>query len=1121
MDKEKLLEISLDKNLLEKEIQETKGYVLFLMESEKIFPKIDYLVEKINPYSIDFILNNYSLDDEQKKQFRKLLNKDDPRIKINLSEQEIVQYLKNNIELPKDTILSAEILNQYFYEIGNQWNLGSENNIEKILINSIKNITLNNFLHLNKDFLKKNLFLFEENSDFFADEEYRKLFKEVYLSSKSSFDPELLKNFKPTIEDRPFLEILLNKNLKKHGFRNSISFSYEECCSKIPGFDKVFSKMEYFEKYKKDSLKIFNEQEIEEHKEKIQEILFNNCEYDSYAFLDQVVRIDAWDYQIDKIIDKNLIKRIIDQYLNKNKKEYFYLRSIYSDIKENREKENILKTNIIDLLITYPEYQQKIEGLSFREFSYDLLSFNFNNQYIEEKKINLLTKYVNIFLAGQLKNEALSNNSREVIAYFNKYQLENIKQYAKTNCSVNLLWLILNYNKQIDKEYDKFKYTDSEHNKEIILLIKKIANNLNNQESKFLLKLFNFENKENYQDLKQDKFIINKKNNFLDYKNNNFKNLSSDLIYLILHFDKKSENYILENKIQLDDNIILSFLHDGKNLEFLKKYIETNQEKIIKNEGLVNKIRQHKNGGQVFLIRDEQEEENYNKLINYIKNDKKKKKNNKEHENKNFYRLVEQFNAKISYSFYEEKVKKLVKEKNYNELMIILEKNKNLAKYFYNYVNKLNSQQFLHEWKKDIFKQLVINSVDYDGKTEINLNNIEKNSHLLIAETILKDINKTIKYNDDRENNPAKVVALFNDKAFVKEFAIKNFPLTALYSYSYRFNETKYSNKDFIDEPYSNQEIIDLINNVEKTKTIFDSTHVNGHIHDFFAGNFNKREKEYQQLVQWAEKNNLKLYLILFHRQILSSFIERDNNAGLDEQVNKYILKFNIDTICKAMGEVLKEIDKNANNSSQYRKNEAIATINSFIYNTYYDKSDQNYQIKYFSSFNQDQSEKILFFLIKEAPLLLYSYHVIGNIIDTSEYIKNNFYKIYDLYSSEENIVDCLLTPNNNFRNNHYRVDGRYADYLNNIFEGMVNYLVENDKRKEIIRMAFLIKQYKFLNEKSYSYDEINKLTKNNDDIFRLISENNKIVEKLDLYLLKNSIEQEIIIPPKSKKNKI
>lgn len=1071
---EDLINISKNKEELRLEIENSNGHILQQMKKENIFPEINFLLDNPSEKSL-FFIKEYSLNKEQKEKisFFYVGNDKVATSTIALTEDEIKNYLKNEMVLPENTILSKFIIDEYEKEIKTQFNLDGYN-IETILKNSVDKLSTKDFLNINENFLSENVYLFNSKYKLMIDNEVKDKFIEIYFKNND------LKN----IEIRDFRRYNFETDKDKEVLIKIISNSidiYEPDYLNLTGANKLVNIFDYYDNFS-GILRSFSSNEIKNNLDKIQNKLINRNTYNMLS-----------NYADD--LSKDLIKLIFteDVFLKKRNNDNYFRNRIVSNTDTQESRYNVLYIKQV-MLKSINNNSSLLQTISFDEVL-DLF------KDIEQQK-SFVSEELNVLdIKDELLNKVIvanSNTDNIIKLKSNKYNPFGIYKYIKDeDININILYILF-------REYNNIYQRD-------LLEIKKVIDQkikgLDKKYVEMLAEHYNYQLPLSY--LINKNKSSNKDNNFLNYEGIEIDNLNVDLLYSLLEINKDFRDYILNNNIVLENIEPILFSNGGKLKNFTEQYIKNNESRIkenidyikilISDNNYINTIdltsfyNQYKQEDMyeklLYLIEQKDlinTNSNYNdeyKLSNLEKENLKKAIDKKElslflNSNKNldiksYYILDECKNImneisnlitnedkeKIMLKLFKENNFKLIYELNYNVHWSLDNFKKNIKKVSIEKLNNFCDNKY--------FNEILMNFVS-TSKKEIQFSYKNKSESYQLCEALSKINKNTLEVDKNHEKNEIKFLRFLDitKDEFDKSYLIKNYPQQVIYNYE--LNDFK----------YTNEEIIEVYKNVEKNSDIFIGTDVNSRFQDFIRNQYseysssnNDKQQEYKdkylKMLLLTKDNYPKLYTSLISYDVFRELgRNKDNNETIDVSAMKfYIENFDFDKVLNGISEHLFKIKSNEKlfENNHYKPDRVISSV---LWNSYY-RSYVDSSI--YSIMPDETSRKIISYFIDNMSIMIYGYDTIGKLNISNEIMDN-----FESYKDIDNIIDKLLLPDMKITPEGFALSGRYEKYVENITEGMINYYITEKKVDELNYINFLIEQEKYNSELHYTYRKTN-----------------------------------------------
>ena len=1106
---EKLNQIALEKDRLLHTIEETGGYILYLMEQFKIKPPVDFFFNdnSVPIYAVSFISNNYpDLTLEQKRvltqyqNYNENYNYEEGKYEVEESSTEkeshdIEYYLQNKLSPPKNAVITFELINHYHKEISQI--LDNDGFVmERILKPTMKDFTLEQFFALDKDFVKSHPYFFNWYPKYFANNEFKHYFKESILESDNRLNFHHFENYLFEQEDRELLFSLI---------KGKYSVNYDDI-AKLHGASQLISKKEFFETINPKSITYFSDEETLENKELIQKIWKKGFDKKyRHDYFSELISTDSSIEQFRIIVNQDYFDELVNQ------ENHVNFNSVYKEDYETKKKIAYIKNLSINYLLANPKQYKKF---SISGILHDL----FENFYQEEVQ-NKAQEFYKIVIPEMLKEHGFLNMTGRHNSTINDKSIAFIKDLVKAHPSINLLYVLLD-------THDEFVKADDFRKKALIKEVKSLIDELiplvHAEDAKVLVKAFKYKKSITtlYNNtVARDSF----ETNFLNHGYN--LGMEWQLKHLVFQIDKTMFTHILKHNVVLSDEdystILKNSEEDKDSFSFIKKYTEKNKTSILDKEELVRKILSHSRAQEIIEIDNSQEEkdaysnyiQNYDK-IRQLKKLKSQLNSQNDAEKDIIYKkesVIEKENTelekKISLAFVEEKTQELIKNHDFQSLKALSKIRLFNIDSFNDYVYQLPFDKVNQFVENEAFMSLIVSQSNYNGETKFSFGQYSEKETYQLA---LKVLNY-FKNEHQKDRDLEKIIPLFQraNQSFFKEFFIENLPNNIFYSYKIKSVLGKAS--------LTNDEILKAYINAEKTN-FFSDMDVNAHFSHTLRDFFENNKEQYLDMLEKVKNTYPKFYLLLTHHDISSKFYEWGDGVGRDEAFMKfYVEHFDMNAIKNGIGVILDEI-KNCNHEF-YNAKLASHPITQAIYSTYYDKDNSLGQTEYFSLFTQEQTHNLLHFIWHKAPLFILDRYHIGNINNIADYIVENF-KEFD----SDQMPLAFLYPDFNVKSDSFNLKGVHSRAgILTIFNGMMDYYMKSNQPEKIDLMIYLVERAKyFTNKINYGNQPENLHLGSWDSIIEIIHEDDATMDKIKNYKLKsmldNTIDSQEVKPKKSKK---
>ena len=1116
-----------NKDELSKEIKQSKGYILHVMNKNKIYPSLEFLMEDINAYSLLSVIKHYNLSRDQIKEVRTYFSYDaDNEItKDVLSRNEVIAYLEDGQTLPENTFLELNLIKKNYKAISTQYEK-DEYNTKKIMSRSLKGISSEEFLTLDENFLKENIYIFNINPNLFKNKEYQDKYKELILkiAEEREYYPALksFKNYIFTKNDKPFLEELLT-NEKKDSYRMN---SYKNFLD-YKGIIELISKQEYFKKYNSYDVRDFTDGEIKDNLEMIQKEFLKNIKKKSYEPLKDLAAFELSPTQQKLIVNNHFMEMLF------NKLPEIHISYVDRDNQEIKDKFEQLQLTLLNYVVNNqtPEILSKV---SLKDIAKSINEFSSNHMLIHRPGFseNATQFYTEVF-PNLLKTSSF-NVVYAASEFITKYTINVIEEIANEKPSINFLIFLLDYQNDPKKGYNSERVrVDKIIDKMLPILNRKLVTDLAHH--------FNYKISTGV--ILADNPLGNYEENLFNYKFTKLEDMSDLSITLLLNISQEFRQYIINEKKQLDSKFITAFINDSEkkeSMEFLVKYLEVNKDSAMQDEDLFRSIVTHPLGKQMMTFESQNyEEKDYQAFLLKVKElneleEKEKPTGEKYYETPEYkvyeakHRVINEQIKKLkgglTFDFLSEKIKQHLKENNFREYCIlkdnylISDENKTI---FIKHVARSGFNKVLKNIENPCYIKMLESSVDYNGLTKLRFKKFTERENHILAKLL-----------SNQFEDKVKPLIFFRPevRGFLNEFIVKNMPLEMFYSYKLRPHIDKENSfrmgSSLINNAYTNEQLIEGFNKANKIG-FFSVKEPNANYADIFQENFKGREEQFKELLSVSKETNYKLYAILTNSSISKNFYNRSTVEMTQDEFQTNYLKnnYDIDNVLKGFKIIIDEINQAKDlNSDNFNSKIAFSSIQSFIHTTYHEKTKNYNNTEYYSPLESKEKIKIIDFLFKETPYFMMEQHRVGDIF-VPTYIAENFEK----YIDNNSVINDVLLPPDHMKGQYLSLNtrgksNRYNDYVDEITVGMVDCFIKQENLDSLEYISYLIEKDDFNNQLSYDFQYKNG-GYNNNEILNFVATNPEIIEKLKISKAKFSLETLLAEKPghkvQTKRNKI
>lgn len=1070
--KENLQTIILDKPLFNNYITDTKGYIFYFLKKHDIYPDLNILLDnsEINIYSLDFIINNYSLSEKEVNLLRPYFDSyaDNIISQSPFSEDDFLDYLKNNKRLPLTSTVSANFINKYITDF-----ITYINNNPDYILDDLNEIFYNNFTkfspqelislpsEIKSKFFKK---VYSVNYSHFDNNNFKKDFLNTYIENQDTFkEPitSIFNNYKLNKNERDTLLFLLNKDKENNHIQNYNVYAYA-----IEGFKELITPYEFLTTINATSFESLTLIEAQKYKSEIQKILLKHSEKNSdFTFL-SYTGLKMKDEVFRELLDLDFFNKFLSLYPQNQVEKFTHhdmdrKHHIYSLIFKH------INSGSLDMY-QYFNLPKILKGMSFD--NYDI-----NNETLSY----IIGHYIKTENFVKINGKLLET----IYPFMANKELSEILEIFNNSISVNLLYSAYNfYSSEMIENYDI-------EIEKVEQLIEKISKQLHPED---VLPLEYLLNQPLKTDINNDK---NKNYNFLmeDKEFNFFHSVSR-----IIARDDIRDN-ILKNEIILNDEILTILINEISNnsiYDFLTIYTEKHRDLLLKNDEFIRLVMNHTVLQEIFPLQNNEntQENNYKKLKESFYSS-----------NKNYKEIAKTLSPDYLLTFSEI----FLKEDNIYEYTQLIEMSliigsNNLETYRENlieYLNSLTYEKTLKFIEQENFLHIYHNFFSLNrARNENYIFNPEFSNEQNIS------IFKTLEQHNNKLSNKDKISEyefLFyfskpNYQYLFKNIISQNNPSDIIYNPVYTFTKSIYL-RDIIIPNYSAEEFYNLFLNIENSSDIFyTQKNSNCKFSEFIGDNFKNNESEFLKLVDMAKNKNLKLYCLLSVFPNYKNFVKNHYNE-IEEHVylkEKFDLDKVIDGFEIILDESVSKIKKLnlSNNEQKIFLKESNNFIHLFIKNTYCNSLNND---NHYSAYTEEQSNKIIDTLLKKSPSILYEYNNLGVYENLPLHISNKI-------SQNLDFLDFFL--NNQIPLNSFIDSPKIINLIHNI----VDNLIEKEDTIKINYISHIFSQQSFLcdNVESgylnhYAYQMVKIIKKNDESDYN-------VEKKMTAFLNKINLEKEL-----------
>lgn len=305
-----------DEQLLH-DILKTKGFILEKMKSYGFMPDLDFLVDNINIFNLQFISSNYKLNPHQSEKINLFTNPDYNKQKIAaptaiLNDEQLLISIEQEQQFSDKNIFSNHLLEKHYVTILEN----KENNdvIKRVLRKSLANLSVDEINSFNDEAILGYISYLHDMPHLFRNAKFSERYKtivqehnkEVLESEKKTIENQYLgiqyfKHYLFLEEDRNFLiELLKNDNSSFY-----YKMHYNDMMN-ISGVKNILSKDEYFEYYNDYNINLYTQDETEEKAYFIRQVWLKKSADDNDLF-SKITLLESSLEQFSTLVNKQFV----------------------------------------------------------------------------------------------------------------------------------------------------------------------------------------------------------------------------------------------------------------------------------------------------------------------------------------------------------------------------------------------------------------------------------------------------------------------------------------------------------------------------------------------------------------------------------------------------------------------------------------------------------------------------------------------------------------------------------------------------------------------------------------------------------------------------------------------
>lgn len=1097
-----------DERALSEEIGKSVGFVLFRMKQEGLVPDLGLLMDCASPCSLAFILDNFDLTMGQKKRLGPFFKNSARAKRVDgpMDKEAIDDALKNKGELRSDAVLDLGQLREHWKALVDLMDSEDGRSVETVVENSLKGLSPDEALSLDKGFLSRVLDSLERVPGIFSTERGRLEYKELSLEYRRANGqrPRLsdFSNWPFGPEDKKLLVSLLEPR------RDGGHCEPYSSLAKIPGAAALITKVEYLKGFGPD-VDHFTSAEVLENISLIRGVWKGLAEGDgkrNHRWVGDLLQAKSSVEAFKEVVDQGFVKDLLDKGMSTD------FGGVWQDDQDSLEKLAHLRR----VILTHASKSKNtvMGGSAAGHLMDDFMSSQRVNP--ESGDGAIVARYCTGLIKRHL--DSSSQDFYETVSYstgswFSEAIWMPVALACEENPSANALLFLLSGLEIVAK---RGGWQNSVQKKGLEESVERVCSRLDERTVAIVCKPFGFESKSKGTGVRakasfEDCFLM------ADYKS--FSSLPEGTAKLLSRFDPDFGKRVLELGIPLPENVLLGMLHGDaeKNKGFLRDYVRMFGNEIQGLTGFQKALTTHPMGTWISGRESESRDSGLLKravllapelfganedLLELEKQRKAADREASRRDGDGWYGPSNEGEPESSEEKGDESLAKrseslsALKTRLGNEMRDLLEgmsfealneglkealKNKDWTVFnalekkapsaqgaglmFAEALNAMGSREVLDHLSQAAFRRQVASSMPYDMKDlKVSLSYPSAKENTEVARALTGCF--------DGEDDRIKSLGFFDKKArsgFAAEFALEMFPSAVPYSYRLSpvcktADKSQYSSS-LVAGLYSGRQLISLWDGLEKEGGWLCNQDVNARTADFFAENFENDKEGFLGFLEMA-KDRPVLYAMLCN----SSVIERVNDSWRkdrdfeggrprDEMSSRFALEnFDWGVLMKGVGEVC-DMMRERDGDPGFNQKLASRILSSVVWTTYWDTTDRSTGATgYHSLLPADKTRGLIGVLFEKAPLFLMGTKVIG----CEDNVPGHIQEMFGAYAREGSAISFLL-PAHAHKLEYFAIENRFETYCDDILKGAMSWLLDDKNKVELEFFDWLVDQHSFV----------------------------------------------------------
>lgn len=363
---------------------------------------------------------------------------------------------------------------------------------------------------------------------------------------------------------------------------------------------------------------------------------------------------------------------------------------------------------------------------------------------------------------------------------------------------------------------------------------------------------------------------------------------------------------------------------------------------------------------------------------------------------------------------------------------------------------------FLSKLSDSGFKELLVGSVDYNGKTKMGLDFGAAESNARVAKALLALFKE-----------PSNALRVFKPEAcreFSGDFSIEHWPRMSVYDYRLKPRPKGLRGRDSdraLVAPHSNEQLLRLWGKLG-AQGWFSSGGANDHASDMLRENFMGRPQEFEQFAKLSESQPV-LHLILASADLsLDLRAEPQPGSGHGESRDmrsmRFMLKkFDWSVLMKGVQELLQVACSNER-SGLFSVTLAMEVVDKIIGLTHWEDSTGNAAERTRSELGEERSLQLASLIAAKAPTMLHRIGSIGTIQSLCDHMQSHASR----HLGEDGLESVFMPPGR-LAGDGMDLSGRRGERAEKVMLGALTWMISERRDSDIEYLDWACKQRQFM----------------------------------------------------------